>query len=62
MEHLISNAFQFTRREPRAVVIGAAGTNDGVCFFITDNGIGFDLKYADKLLGVFQQLHRPQRQ
>ncbi|MGA8102967.1 MAG: histidine kinase dimerization/phospho-acceptor domain-containing protein [Candidatus Acidiferrales bacterium] len=43
MEHLISNAFQFTRLEPGAVVNGAAGTNDGVCFFVTDNGIGFEI-------------------
>ena len=61
MEQLISNAFQFTRAESRAVVtIGATNTGDGVCFFVKDNGIGFDPKYADKLFGVFQRLHPDQ--
>ncbi len=61
MEQLISNAFQFTRQATRGVVtIGAADSNDGVCFYVKDNGIGFDPKYADKLFGVFQRLHADQ--
>jgi light-regulated signal transduction histidine kinase (bacteriophytochrome) len=61
MEHLISNALKFTGAESRAVVtIGATNTGDEVCFFIKDNGIGFDPKYADKLFGVFQRLHPDQ--
>jgi light-regulated signal transduction histidine kinase (bacteriophytochrome) len=61
MEQLILNAFQFTRPKARGVVtIGAENTNDEVRFFVKDNGIGFDPKYADKLFGVFQRLHADQ--
>jgi light-regulated signal transduction histidine kinase (bacteriophytochrome) len=61
LEQLISNAFQFTRLAPRAAVtIGAVDSQDGVCFYVKDNGIGFDPKYADNLFGVFQRLHADQ--
>jgi light-regulated signal transduction histidine kinase (bacteriophytochrome) len=60
-EQLLSNAFQFTRLEPRAVVtIGTTDSNDEVGFFVKDNGVGFDPKYADRLFGVFQRLHADQ--
>jgi hypothetical protein len=61
MEHLISNAVQFTRQTTRGVVtIGATDNNGGPCFFVKDNGIGFDPKYADNLFGLFQRLHADQ--
>jgi PAS domain S-box-containing protein len=58
--NLISNAIKYTRgREPAVVEIGSAGKNGGgICYFVRDNGAGFDMQYANKLFGVFQRLHR----
>jgi light-regulated signal transduction histidine kinase (bacteriophytochrome) len=56
----MSNAVKFTRKRPRAEIeIGSLEKkNDGVTVFIKDNGVGFDMKYVNKLFGVFQRLHR----
>jgi PAS domain S-box-containing protein len=55
-QNLISNALKYSRPRPLAVIeIGQ--THDGA-FFVRDNGVGFNMKYADKLFGVFQRLHR----
>ena len=58
--NLISNAVKFTRTCAQAEIeIGSAdGKKDEVVVFIGDNGVGFDMKYANKLFGVFQRLHR----
>lgn len=57
--NLVSNAIKFTRRRPVAVIeIGACTEAEQPAVFIRDNGVGFDPKYADKLFGVFQRLHR----
>nr|WP_228732727.1 ATP-binding protein [Pseudomonas sp. P42] len=59
LRNLIGNAIKYTRNEPIAVIeINAASSTDNVTVSITDNGVGFDMKYADKLFGVFQRLHR----
>lgn len=59
--NLISNAVKFTRaRQPAEIEIGSADGGGGeVEVFVRDNGAGFDMKYANKLFGVFQRLHQP---
>ena len=58
--NLVSNAVKYSRRREIAVIeIGMTSGEDGAAvIFIRDNGAGFDQKYADKLFGVFQRLHR----
>ncbi|WP_435019160.1 ATP-binding protein [Tundrisphaera sp. TA3] len=57
--NLASNAVKYTRNRPEAVVeIGARAAGPEIIFHVRDNGIGFDMRYVDKLFGVFQRLHR----
>ena len=57
--NLLSNAVKYTRPRPRAVIeIGLRKMNEENVLFIRDNGVGFNMKYANKLFGVFQRLHR----
>ena len=60
MSNLLSNAFKFTKnRSDARVELGsyAAGEPQEQIYFVRDNGAGFNMKYADKLFGVFQRLH-----
>jgi PAS domain S-box-containing protein len=57
-QNLISNALKYSRPRQRAVIeVGQSG-NQGCTVYVRDNGVGFSMKYADKLFGVFQRLHR----
>jgi signal transduction histidine kinase len=57
--NLISNAFKYTRgRDPAAIRIGSQAREGGPAYYVQDNGVGFDMRYAHKLFKVFQRLHR----
>jgi two-component system, sensor histidine kinase and response regulator len=58
--NLLSNAVKYTRqRDPAEIEIGCLPESaDEITIFVRDNGAGFDMKYAPKLFGVFQRLHR----
>jgi PAS domain S-box-containing protein len=60
--NLMSNAAKFTRTRPKAEIeIGCVDQQpDQIVIFIRDNGVGFNMKYVNKLFGVFQRLHPPE--
>jgi light-regulated signal transduction histidine kinase (bacteriophytochrome) len=62
LANLISNAIKFTRTRPRAEIEIACARqdHDQVVLYIRDNGVGFDMRYVNKLFGVFQRLHAPE--
>ncbi len=58
--NLLSNALKYTRPRDRAVIeVGALPGNTAV--YVRDNGVGFNMKYAGKLFGVFRRLHRAEQ-
>jgi signal transduction histidine kinase len=57
--NLITNALKYTRSRDKVIIRVGAETKEGVpVYYIQDNGVGFDMRYAHKLFGVFQRLHR----
>jgi light-regulated signal transduction histidine kinase (bacteriophytochrome) len=60
-QNLLSNAVKFTRPRSNATIeVGQKDQEGTPVVFVRDNGVGFNIKYADKLFGVFQRLHRPE--
>jgi light-regulated signal transduction histidine kinase (bacteriophytochrome) len=58
LENLLGNAWKFTGKQAAAKIEFGRTTHRGVpAFFVRDNGVGFDVTYADKLFGAFQRLH-----
>ncbi len=59
--NLLTNALKFTRpRQPAIIEIGQQMIEGQPVIFVRDNGVGFSMKYVDKLFGLFQRLHRQQ--
>jgi len=59
MENLLSNAWKFTRKTEKAVIeVGLIPKEGQPIYFVRDNGAGFNMKYVNKLFGVFQRLHQ----
>jgi len=56
--NLLANAIKFSRgRASPRIEVGAEENNDETVYHVSDNGVGFDMRFADKLFGVFQRLH-----
>ncbi|HVM48714.1 MAG TPA: PAS domain S-box protein [Candidatus Acidoferrum sp.] len=57
--NLLGNSVKYTRPRPQAIIeVGCQKVNAHTAVFVRDNGVGFNMKYADKLFGVFQRFHR----
>lgn len=58
LKNLLSNALKYTRPKPEALIeVGAREEAGELHVWVKDNGVGFDMKYVNKLFGVFQRLH-----
>ena len=56
--NLLSNALKYSRRRPQAIIqVGCQEINGGLAYFVKDNGVGFNMRYVDKIFMVFQRLH-----
>jgi len=59
LKNLLDNAAKFSSKTSRAVIeFGQVDKDGGKTFFVHDNGVGFDMAYANKLFGVFRRLHK----
>ena len=57
--NLVGNALKYSgKRDDARIEIGGRQEADENVYWVRDNGVGFDMRYADKLFGVFQRLHR----
>jgi signal transduction histidine kinase len=57
--NLVGNAVKFSRPEGGTITIGSRAADDSVILSVADTGIGFDMKYHDRIFGIFERLHRP---
>jgi signal transduction histidine kinase len=58
LQNLMGNAFKFTGKvNPARIEVGSDTSGPTAVFFVRDNGAGFDMRFADKLFGVFQRFH-----
>ncbi|MFW6097001.1 MAG: sensor histidine kinase [Chloroflexota bacterium] len=58
LENLLGNAWKFTSKRSEACIeFGAVEEEENYVYYVRDNGVGFDMAYADKLFGAFQRLH-----
>lgn len=58
LKNLLSNAWKFTRKRPRArIELGVMQHEGKTVYFVRDNGAGFDMAFVNKLFGAFQRLH-----
>lgn len=59
LENLLGNAWKFTAKQPRARIEFGVAEREGVpAYYVRDDGVGFDMAYADRLFRVFERLHR----
>ena len=58
MENFLTNAIKYTKPRKTAVIeVGGKDEENETIYYVKDNGVGFDKRYAHKLFGVFQRLH-----
>ena len=61
MQNLLENACKYSRKaDPARIAFGRETLDGETVFFVRDNGVGFDMKYADRLFSPFQRLHKPE--
>lgn len=59
LTNLVSNALKYTRTKDKSIIsVRGMQTDKGYTYAVQDNGVGFDMRYYDKLFGVFQRLHK----
>jgi PAS domain S-box-containing protein len=58
--NLLDNALKYSApKQPAVIEVGVREVDGTTAYFVKDNGVGFDMQYADKLFGLFQRLHSP---
>jgi len=58
IENLLGNAWKYTCNSKNAkITLGCKTIDSEMVYFVTDNGVGFDMRFADKLFGAFQRMH-----